>query len=257
MELGLELSNWLLISLVLVAFAAGFISSIAGAGGMIVLPVLLWAGLPPLNALATNKFQSVFGTLSSTINFFRKGHIDFSELKMAIFCAFIGALLGTYCVQLLDAAVLKAAIPYALIAIAVYMVFSPSIADTEREAKVSQGTFDVTVAGGIGFYGGLFGPGMGSFYAVAFASLRGNAMRKATAHTKPLVLITNFTSMVVFMLAGHMVWTLAIMMAVAQYLGARLGSNLVISQGARLVKPVIIVATVAIALRLLFGPEAP
>ena len=69
-EQKIELSLILFTGLIVVAFIAGFISSIAGAGGAIVLPVLLWAGLPPLNALATNKFQSVFGTLSSTINFF-------------------------------------------------------------------------------------------------------------------------------------------------------------------------------------------
>ncbi|MCV6615854.1 MAG: TSUP family transporter, partial [Cellvibrionaceae bacterium] len=213
MDLGVDLSLYVVLGLVLVAFAAGFISSIAGAGGMIVLPMLLWAGLPPLNALATNKFQSVFGTLSSTINFFQKGQINFKELRLALLCAFIGALLGTWGVQAIDAALLKAAIPYALILVAVYMLFSPSIADVDTPAKLSRGAFDVSVAGGIGFYGGLFGPGMGSFYAVAFAGLRGNNMRKATAHTKPLVLITNFTSMVVFMLGGQLVWGLAIIMA--------------------------------------------
>ena len=63
---------WMYLVLSFTAFIAGFVSSIAGAGGLIVLPVLLWAGVPPLNALAVNKFQSVFGTLSSTINFFSK-----------------------------------------------------------------------------------------------------------------------------------------------------------------------------------------
>lgn len=251
----MELSFTLVLGLLVVAFAAGFISSIAGAGGMIVLPVLLWCGLPPLSALATNKFQSVFGTLSSTINFFRKGHIDFGELKVAIICAFIGALLGTMAVQSINPQLLKDLIPYALIVIAIYMVFSPAISDQDSDAKMSKGVFDVSIGGGIGFYGGLFGPGMGSFYAVAFATLRGNNMRKATAHTKPLVLITNFTSMVVFMLAGHMVWGLAVGMAIAQVLGAKLGSNLVISQGAKLVKPVIIITTLAIAGRLILSPN--
>ena len=59
--------------LVGVAFFAGLISSIAGSGGILTLPALLWAGLPPLNALATNKVQSSLGTLSSAWNFFRRG----------------------------------------------------------------------------------------------------------------------------------------------------------------------------------------
>jgi len=250
MEFGVEL----VLGLIVVAFAAGFVSSIAGAGGMIVLPILLWTGMAPLNALATNKFQSVFGTLSSTINFFRKGHIDFKELGQALICAFIGALLGSWLIQTVDTSMLKVVIPYALIAIAAYMIFSPRIADHDSEPKMNRRGFDVAIGGGLGFYGGLFGPGMGSFYAVAFASLRGCNMRKATAYTKPLVLITNFTSMVVFMLAGLMVWKLAIPMAIAQILGAKLGSNMVISAGTKLIKPVIIIATIAIALKLIFLP---
>lgn len=249
-----ELSLELFLVLFTVAFAAGFISSIAGAGGMVVLPVLLWTGMPVLNALATNKFQSVFGTLSSTINFFRKGHIDFKALKLALLCAFVGALIGTLVVQSINAGFLKAIIPYALILIALYMLVSPKISDQDSEPKLTKLPFDMAVGGGLGFYGGVFGPGMGSFYAAAFAGLRGYSMPKATAYAKPMVLITNFTSMVVFIYAGQVVWLLAIPMACAQVLGARVGSNLVISRGTRLIKPVIITATVLIALKMIVWP---
>lgn len=249
-----ELSLELFLGLFAVAFAAGFISSIAGAGGMVVLPVLLWTGMPVLNALATNKFQSVFGTLSSTLNFFRKGHIDLIALKLALLCAFVGALIGTLVVQSINADFLKAIIPYALIAIALYMLVSPDISDEDSKPKLAKLPFDVAVGGGLGFYGGVFGPGMGSFFAAAFAGLRGCSMPKATAYTKPLVLITNFTSMVVFIYAGQVLWLLAIPMACAQVLGARIGSNLVISRGTQLIKPMIIIATVLIALKMIVWP---
>jgi len=237
--------------LVIVAFIAGFISSIAGAGGAIVLPVLLWAGLPPLNALATNKFQSVFGTLSSTINFLRKGHIDLHALLPALCYAFAGSVLGTYLVQLISTEYLSLMMPYLLIVLAIYMLLSPTLADEDVPPKISAHTFASLIGGGIGLYGGLFGPGMGSFFAVAFASLRGFNMRKATAFTKPLVLIVNATSMVIFLWAGHIVWGLAIAMATSQVIGARLGSNLVIHRGTALIKPVIVVMTLAIAFKLL------
>jgi hypothetical protein len=111
--------------------------------------------------------------------------------------------------------------------------------------------FNLLVGGGIGFYGGFFGPGMGSIYALAFAALLGYNMRKATAHTKPLVLATNATSMFIFMAGGHLLLWLAICMSAAQIVGARLGSNLVIARGANVVKPVIILATIAVAIKLL------
>lgn len=233
------------------AFIAGFISSIAGAGGAIVLPVLLWAGLPPLSALATNKFQSVFGTLSSTINFLRKGHIDLYALLPALCYAFIGSVLGTCLVQQISTDYLALVIPYLLIVLALYMLISPALGDEDLPTKMSENTFAPVIGGGIGLYGGFFGPGMGSFFAVAFASLRGFNMRKATAFTKPLVLIVNTTSMVIFMWGGHIVWGLAIAMAASQVVGARLGSNLVIHRGTALIKPIIVLMTLAIAFKLL------
>ncbi|AAZ24304.1 hypothetical protein CPS_2446 [Colwellia psychrerythraea 34H] len=241
----------LFIGLTAVAFIAGFISSIAGAGGAIVLPVLLWAGLPPLNALATNKFQSVFGTLSSTINFFRKGYIDLKALRPALCYAFVGSVIGTYLVQQISTDYLSVMMPYLLIVLALYMMFSPTITDEDLPPKISEKAFAPFIGGGIGLYGGFFGPGMGSFFAVAFASLRGFNMRKATAFTKPLVLIVNTTSMIIFLWGGHIVWSLAITMAASQVVGARLGSNLVIHRGVALIKPLIVLMTLAIAIKLL------
>ncbi len=251
LERKIELSLEVFFGLTLVAFVAGFISSIAGAGGAIVLPVLLWVGLPPLNALATNKFQSVFGTLSSTINFFRKGYIDLPALIPALCYAFIGSLLGTYFVQQMSTDFLSLIMPYLLILLAFYMLFSPTITDKDVSEKMPAKVFAPVIGGGIGLYGGFFGPGMGSFFAVAFASLQGFNMRKATAFTKPLVLIVNTTSMFIFLLGGHIIWGLAITMALSQIVGARLGSNLVISRGTRLIKPMIVLMTLAIAIKLI------
>lgn len=247
----IELSLAWVLGLTVAAFAAGFISSIAGAGGMIVLPCLLWAGVPPVQALATNKCQSVFGTLSSTLNFFRKGHLQLRPLRWALLYALFGAAIGTLWVQQMDAAVLETVLPYVLILLAGYFALSPRIADEDAPPRLSSSVFDPLVGGGLGLYGGAFGPGMGSFSAAAFACLRGFNMRKATASTKPLVLVANVSSLVIFIAGGHVLWALALSMAVAQFVGARLGSNLVITRGAALVKPVIVVTTAAIALRLL------
>ncbi|GAA5315642.1 MAG: TSUP family transporter [Candidatus Pelagadaptatus aseana] len=240
--------------LILVGFMAGLISAIAGSGGLIVLPTLLSAGLPPLAALATNKFQSVFGTLSSTINFFRKGHIDLSSMRFTLVCAFIGACLGTWAVQQMDTALLKQGLPYFLLLLAIYVALSPRMSDQDSEPRWSARQFDLGVGGGIGFYGGFLGPGMGSFFAVAYSSLRGYNLKRATAHTKPLVLITNTTSMVMFVLAGHVLWSLAIPMALAQVVGARIGSNLVMTRGAGFIKPILVGVIVILALKLIFFP---
>ncbi len=245
-----EISLPVFAGLTLVAFLGGFISSIAGAGGMLVLPCLLWAGIPPVQALATNKCQSVFGTMSSAFNYFRQGHLDLAPLRATLAWAFVGAIGGTLLVQQLDAALLEKLLPLILIVLADYFAFSPQISDRDTSPRLTPEAFAPLVGGGLGVYGGFFGPGMGSFSAAAFAGLRGFNMRRATASTKPLVLVTNATSMGVFILGGHVVWSLVLAMAVAQIVGARLGSNMVIRRGTALVRPVIVITTVAIALRL-------
>lgn len=240
--------------LILVAFVAGYISSIAGSGGLLTLPLLLWAGLPPLQALATNKLQSALGTLSSTWNFFRKGHLVLRDLLPSIALALIGSVVGTLLVQQLGNAVLIRLLPLMLIAIALYFVFSPRISDRLSPARVSRLKFGFAVALPMGIYGGFFGPGMGSVFPFLFIWLFGYSLPTATAQTKVMVLTINSVSALLFVIAGHVMWDLAVLMSVAQIVGARLGSNAVISRGTRFVQPVIITVTAVLAIKLLVWP---
>ena len=236
------------------AFFAGFISSIAGAGGMLTLPALLWAGLPPLNALATNKVQSSLGTLSSTWNFFRRGHLTIKPLGLSVTLAILGSIAGTWLVQRLTGDVLTRLIPVLLLVIAIYFLVSPMIDDSRRRAKISQRWFACTAALAMGFYGGFFGPGMGSILPFLFVWLLGHNLVRATAETKLMILAVNGTSAIIFATAGLVLWPLAIAMSVAQAIGARLGSNLVMERGAVFVQPIIIGVTMLLSIKLLFFP---
>jgi len=238
--------------LLLLGGLAGFISAIAGAGGLLVLPTLLTLGLDPLGALATNKLQNVFGTASSLFNYFRQGQIEPRGLGLAVVCALVGSALGTFAVQRIDTALLGWLIPLLLILIALYFALSPRVGDADASPRLGHRGFALSAALVIGFYGGFFGPGIGSLFAAAFVALRGYNLVRATAHTKVLVFTTNVASLLLFIGAGQVLWSIGLSMALGQVIGARLGSNLVIRQGARLVKPLIISATLALALRLLW-----
>jgi hypothetical protein len=240
--------------LVAVAFFAGLISSIAGSGGILTLPALLWVGLPPLTALATNKVQSSVGTLSSTWNFFRKGHLEVKPLVVSIMMAIVGSIAGTLTVQSVDGATLSRLIPFLLLGIAAYFLMSPKVKQAERAPMLGFNAFACTAALAMGFYGGFFGPGMGSIMPFLFLWLLGHNLVKATAETKLMILAVNGTSAVIFTVNGFVLWELALPMALAQIIGARLGSNLVMTQGSGLVQPIITAVTVVVALKLLFFP---
>ena len=238
--------------LVAVAFFAGLISSIAGSGGILTLPALLWAGLPPLNALATNKLQSSIGTMSSAWNFFRHGHLAIRPLLPVLLMGFVGSVIGTFAVQQLDSEILLKLIPFLLIAIAIYFLLMPKIAVAKPQPKLSQGWFACTAGLGMGFYGGFFGPAMGSIFPFLLVWLVARNLVTATAETKLMILVVNGTSAIIFIAAGHVIWGLAIAMAIAQMVGARMGSNLVMQRGSGLVQPIITIVTLLMAIKLLF-----
>lgn len=240
--------------LTLVALVAGYISSIAGAGGLLTLPLLLWTGLPPINALATNKVQSALGTLSSTWNFFRKGHLGLRALWPSIVLTLIGSVAGTLVVQRVGNEVLIRLIPVLLMVIAGYFLLSPRVSGESSRARISRWTFAALVALPMGFYGGFFGPGMGSVFPFLFVWLCGYSLPKATAQTKMMVLTINGASAVLFISAGQVLWDLAILMSAAQMIGARMGSNAVMRRGAGFVQPVIVAVTLAMATKLLIWP---
>jgi len=248
----MDLSTVTQVSLVGVAFFAGLISSIAGSGGILTLPALLWAGLPPLNALATNKVQSAIGTLSSAWNFFRQGHIDIKPLLPVLLMGFIGSVIGTLAVQQLDSEILLKLIPFLLIAIAAYFLLMPKVSEANSQPKINQAWFACTAGLGMGFYGGFFGPAMGSIFPFLLVWLMARDLVTATAETKLMIMVVNGTSALLFIAGGHVVWGLAIAMSVAQMIGARLGSNLVMKRGSSFVQPIITIVTLLMAVKLLF-----
>ncbi|MGI9276039.1 MAG: TSUP family transporter [Endozoicomonas sp.] len=244
--------DWAFI-LLLVGFAAGFVDSIAGGGGLITVPALLAAGLNPAQALATNKLQSSSGAFSASYYFVRRGLVNLKDLRLAILMTFAGSAIGTLLVQEIDASVLEQLIPFMMIAIAAYFLFSPSVNDESRQKKITMVAFAVTAAVAIGFYDGFFGPGTGSFFAIAFVSLMGFSLTKATAHTKVLNFTSNIASLLFFILGGAVVWQVGLVMIVGQVTGARLGSRMVMSRGQKIIRPMIVIISLVMTAKLLWN----
>lgn len=233
------------------ALLAGFVDAIAGGGGLITIPALLWAGLSPVESLATNKAQAVFGSGSATIHFMRKGMIAPRGAAFTVACTFVGAALGALLVQQIDSAALQRLIPILLLGFALYFLFSPRVSDLDSHQRLGTPAFAMTVGFGVGFYDGFFGPGTGTFFAMGYVALLGYNLRRATAHTKLLNFTSNLAALIFFTMGGHVVWMFAASMAVGQLIGAWLGSHLVLKHGAVVVKPILVVSSILISLKLI------
>lgn len=237
--------------LVAVAVCAGFVDAIAGGGGLLTLPALLIAGMPPVAAVATNKLQGTFGVAAASFAFWRAGHIDVARLRPAILAVAAGAAAGSLAVQWLDAEHLKRVVPAVLLLVAAYFALAPYLGESVRRARLGPLPFAVAAAAPIGAYDGFLGPGAGSMYLMALVVLAGVDLVKGVAATKLLNLTSNAVALAIFAAAGHVDYTVGLAMAAGQVFGARAGARVAMARGASLIRPLVVIVSIAIAVSLL------
>jgi uncharacterized protein len=247
----------LLAVLFVVAACAGALDAIAGGGGLVTLPALLLAGLSPVQALGTNKLQGAMGALSSTTAFARRGLIDWTSALPIAGAAALAGLCGALCASLLSPGLLRAVVPLLLIGIALYFGFSRALKAEDVAPRLALIPFACFVAPLVGFYDGIFGPGAGAFYMVAIVTLLGYGVLKATAHTKLANAASNLGSLFLFVLKGAVVWPVGLAMAAGAFIGAQVGSRLAMRFGPKLIRPLLVTISCAMAVKLLADPANP
>jgi uncharacterized membrane protein YfcA len=230
----------------------GFIDAIAGGGGLITLPALLAAGLPPQVALGTNKLQSACGTSIALWRYAKAGFTGTPGLWLAVMMASIASMGGAYAVSVLDQEMLRQVIPWMLAAVAIYTACNRRFGIHPHKPRVPLAVLALVLGTALGFYDGFFGPGTGSFWTLALVVLAGLELRHATGYTKAANLASNLGSLAVFLTLGSVHALAAGAMIGGQMLGARLGAGLAIRKGARLIRPVFLTVVFAMTLKLLW-----
>ena len=247
------IEGWLYGALFLTGLAAGFIDAIAGGGGLLTLPMLLWAGLSPQLALGTNKFQSACGTALAVWRYTQAGLLHWREARLAVIVAAAAAVAGTLAVTRIERAFLQQLIPWLLLAVGIYALASPDLGKGARPARMNPASFAILFGTLLGFYDGFFGPGTGSFWTIAFVLFCGFELRQATAHTKAVNLASNAGSLVVFLFAAKIQFTLGAVMIAGQLIGAYFGAHMVITRGTRFIRILFLMVVFALILKLLWG----
>ncbi len=248
----MELELTALLFLAVAGFLAAFLDAIAGGGGLISLPALLSVGLPPVAALATNKMQSVVGTTVAAITYWRKGYIDIKNLITPIVFTIIGSVAGAVTARSLDTAFLNLLVPILLIAVSLYFAISPKMTDDAKKARLPFLIFGPVMGFIVGYYDGVFGPGTGSFFIVGFVTLFGFGLTRAVGNTKVLNATSNLSALCFFIFAGEVIWVAGAAMIVGQIAGGYLGARVGMKFGANLIKPLIVVISMTMAIRLLW-----
>lgn len=247
-ELGMD--PGIVLVLALVAFTAGFIDAIAGGGGLLTIPALLTAGLPPHLVLGTNKLCATFGSATASYTFYRRKLFNPGEWRNALLATAIGACIGAIIAHWLPASWLNQMLPAVVFGCGLYLLFG--------KTPENQGQHDRPIAQrrqwpqglGLGFYDGVAGPGTGAFWTVSTMLLYPIDLLRASGVARSMNFVSNAMALVVFIFAGQVAWLLGISMGLALMAGAFLGARTAIHGGAKFIRPVFILVVLALTARL-------
>ncbi len=222
-------------------FAAGIVDAIGGGGGLITLPIYMLVGLPPHQAIGTNKMSSCMGTTTATYRYAREGYIDRKLALFAVVFALTGSWAGANISLLISNHLFKILMLFILPATAVFVLRTKDF-DAEREAFCFRKTCALSCISAcvIGAYDGFYGPGTGTFLILLLTSAAHLSLKKANGLTKAVNMTTNITSLVVFLVNGTVLIPLGILAGLCNMAGNWIGVSFFDRKGGAVVRPVIL-----------------
>lgn len=227
------------------AFFAGFVDAVVGGGGLIQLPALfsVFSNAAPASLLGTSKFARVWGTSVAAVNYVKAVQLRWRIIIPAGFMAFAWSYAGAIAVTHVPPTYLRKALPFILVAIAVYTFWKKDLGTRAvlRYSGQKELLLALLVGAVIGFYDGFFGPGTGSFFIFVLVRMFGYDFLQASASAKILNVFCNAAALLWFGFNGHVMWTLGLGMALCGVMGAVVGSRMAIKHGSEFVRGLFLV----------------
>ncbi len=231
-------------------FISSILESIAGAGGIISVPVFLMAGLPMHMALGTNKLAASVGSLTSLGRFVKNGYIDWKLGIPSTIVGLMGAVLGTELQLLVPAEYLEYLLLLVLPIVAVFVFRTKKFPETTEKMNEKKRMAIILVSSFIlGGYNGFYGPGMGTFLILAYCILAKIDIRTTSGNVKLISITSGIASLVTSALNGQVFWILGLIGAAVAMIGNFVGTGLTIKKGSKVVLPVVIIALVMLAVK--------
>ncbi|MFM6986665.1 MAG: sulfite exporter TauE/SafE family protein [Hydrogenophaga sp.] len=237
----------------LASLLAGFVDSIVGGGGLILMPALfaVFPSTHPATLFGVNKSASIWGTGAAAVQYAQRVQMPWHVLLPAVAVCFAGAMAGAWTVTLVSPAFLRKALPFILAAVLGYTLLRK---DLGRHHAPTMGGRQETLAACvlglfIGFYDGFFGPGTGSFLVFLFVRWLGYDFLHASASAKLLNAASNAAALALFISKGHIWWHFVLPLATANVAGSLLGTRLALRHGSGFVRVAFIVVVSALILK--------
>ncbi|MFM2481381.1 sulfite exporter TauE/SafE family protein [Celerinatantimonas sp. YJH-8] len=243
--LGNDITLWILMALMISALAAGFIDSVAGGGGLILVPSFILAGLPPQLALGQEKMVSTIGTIAAIYNFIRNKRVVWGAILTGIPFGLLGSYLGAKAILYFNPETIGKII-LLMLPVGILLSFIPKKNKTDSSTTSPLHVNNMVLWVGIpltifiiSFYDGFFGPGTGSFLILALHYLLRFDLVAASATSKLFNFSSNVGALIAFLISGNILFMLAIPLVICNILGNYIGSNSAMKYGPVMIKRVI------------------
>lgn len=243
---------WVVLLIGAGVFCASFVDAIGGGGGIISVPVYLLAGLPAHFALGTNKLSSCLGTAASTFRYLKNGFVDWSLALPSVGFALVGAHFGTRLQISVNERYLKYTLLVVLPIVAAVLFKQKSFPEEQGELKTELRAAVVWGASLLlGAYDGFYGPGTGTFLLLIFCNFAKMDLRKASGNVKIVNLSSNLGAVITSAVAGKVLFPIGLIAAGFSIAGHYIGAGMTIKNGARAVRPVILIVLGLLAVKVL------
>lgn len=218
-------------------FLSGFIDAIAGGGGLISIPALVYTGMPMSLILGTNKLQSAIGTGIAVTKYYKDGLINFRSVYRGLLMGLIGACFGAILANYISNSFMNYIIPFLLLIVFIINLYNKSLGIETGKKRISEGIFFSIFGFILGFYDAFFGPGTGNFWIISIVFFLGYTFLNASGYAKVLNLKSNLFALIIFLYYSNVNFKFGLLMSLGQVIGGYLGAHMVILKGSKLVKP--------------------
>jgi len=257
----MEISLYTIILLCSFAFLAGWVDAIAGGGGLIQTPasLIILPQFPVASVIGTLKIPAFTGTSMAVIQYLKKVRIHWQDMWWMCVIAFLSAFAGSELLSIVGNKWMKPIILIVLIGVAIFTYTQKQWGQETNNDSANPPTklTKCLICCILGFYDGFIGPGAGSFLVMAFISLLGMDFLRAGAHAKVINLCTNLGSILLFVLKGSILWSVAIPMSVSNGLGGFLGAKMALAKGNQFIRKLFLLVILLTLIRFGYDVFSP
>ena len=245
---------WAFLLLLLLGVFTGGIGAIIGSSLLVVVPALIFYGLPAHVALGTAKLSTFFRDIPALVNYHREEQVEYRDAIVFTVVGILGAVAGTCFALSLSEEKIELIISLCMIIIGILVMKNPGVGLETRVITRDKQHYLVSVVLGvvIGFYYGIFGGGTNIFAILFFVMVCGHAFLKAIATSKIPILVIGIASILVFAVEDKVDYITVIPLIIGMLVGGHFGSKLAIKKGNVFIRILFLAVVFVMAGMLLF-----